>query len=66
MSNFEPSPMFSKWPGCRQCKHLHADYVTCDAYPKGVPLPIASSEVDHMVFRSDQVPGILFELKPAG
>jgi hypothetical protein len=31
------------------------------AYPKGIPLPIISGEVDHMVLRPGQVGDIVFE-----
>ena len=34
-------------PGCAYCIHLHAWGITCEAYPKGIPLFLASGEVSH-------------------
>ena len=34
-------------PSCRNCKHWHGGLV-CDAYPKGIPLPIMAGDVSHM------------------
>jgi len=47
--------------GCWTCKHFDPARLACAAYPKGIPLPIASGQVDHTVERPDQAPGILFE-----
>ena len=37
----------------------------CVAYPNGIPLPIASGEIDHLILRPGQEGEILFELKEA-
>jgi hypothetical protein len=33
--------------GCTYCRHLHADWRACAAYPAGIPLPILSGDFDH-------------------
>jgi len=60
MSDFKPSEQYAQWGGCRACLHLHLDGVTCNAYPDGIPLLIASNEADHMIVRPGQRGGILF------
>jgi hypothetical protein len=50
------------WLGCGQCAHLKPG-VKCLAYPGGIPIAIASGEVDHLVERPGQVLGILFKAK---
>ena len=54
------SPGYDGWPGCRQCVHLRDDGESCTAYPAGIPLPIASGQVDHLVERPGQVAGVIF------
>ena len=61
MTNFLPSSKYDQWPGCRHCKHLGEDELTCAAYPDGIPLPIWSGECDHMVLRPGQNGTLLFE-----
>jgi hypothetical protein len=57
--NWDPSPQFEDWQGCIGCAHYQRG--RCAAYPKGIPLPIISGEVDHMVPRPGQVGNIVFE-----
>jgi hypothetical protein len=57
--NWEPSERFADWPGCFSCAHYR--YAKCIAYPKAIPLPILSGQVDHMVPRPGQVGDIVFE-----
>lgn len=47
---------------CHQCKHLFSKLAwTCSAYPRGIPLPILHSEVDHRrSYEGDN--GIQFEM----
>jgi hypothetical protein len=59
--NWEPSARDGEFLGCNMCVHLHDDWETCDAYPDGLPIEIASGEIDHMVERPGQVLGVLFE-----
>ena len=47
-------------PGCIVCKHVHTSWITCDAFPKGIPLIILSGEYDHSkLFPNDN--GMTFE-----
>jgi len=32
---------------CNQCKHVHDDGVTCDAFPGGIPEEILTGDVSH-------------------
>jgi hypothetical protein len=57
--NWEPSGRFDEWQGCLGCIHYRRG--RCAAYPGGIPLPIASGEVDHMVERPGQVGDLIFE-----
>lgn len=58
-------PKTNNWPGCMECKHLRPKKgARCDAFPEGIPILIASNQVDHTVERPGQVEGIVFE--PAG
>ena len=59
MSNWKPSDRFEEWEGCLGCAHWR--YRNCVAYPKAIPLPIISGEVDHMVPRPGQVGETVFE-----
>lgn len=34
-------------PGCATCRHLHANWLTCDAFPNGIPLLIQQGDFDH-------------------
>ena len=34
-------------PSCIVCKHVHTSWLTCDAFPKGIPLIIQSGDVGH-------------------
>lgn len=55
---------FVTLPQCTECKHWHGDD-TCDAFPKGIPLDIASNEFDHkQPFDGDN--GIRFEKQDGG
>lgn len=51
------------FPGCRSCKHLDRATLACVAYPRGIPLPIASSQIDHFVSRPGQLGDTVFEQK---
>lgn len=33
--------------GCRYCRHLHSDRVTCDAFPKMIPVGIIVGDIVH-------------------
>ncbi len=57
--NWEPSDRFDEWQGCIGCAHYR--HGRCAAYPKAIPLPIISGQVDHMVPRPGQVGDIVFE-----
>ena len=50
--------------GCVICRHLHRrDWITCDAFPDGVPHEIMSGEFDHsQMEHPDQQEQILFEM----
>jgi hypothetical protein len=56
--NWKPSNRFREWQGCLGCAHYR--YSRCAAYPRGIPLPILSGEVDHMVKRPGQEGDTLF------
>jgi hypothetical protein len=57
--NWERSPDYEQWPGCRYCAHWRAG--ACDAFPKRIPLIILSGQVDHLVPRPGQVGQTTFE-----
>ena len=57
--SWEPSERFEEWEGCLGCAHYH--HAKCAAYPMGIPLPILSGEVDHMIPRPGQVGDTIFE-----
>ncbi len=66
MSDRQPTPERSipraqAWGGCRLCRHFRPDF-TCAAFPQGIPIAIASGEVDHLVPRPGQVGDVLFAL----
>jgi hypothetical protein len=54
-------PRDQSWGGCRLCRHFQPPF-TCAAFPNGIPMAIASGDVDHLVPRPGQVDDILFEL----
>lgn len=56
-------PMDRRWGGCLRCVHFRRDD-TCIAYPRQIPIPIASGEVDHLVVRPGQVGDTVFEPRP--
>ena len=53
-------PRSELWGGCRACVHFRKD-TTCAAYPDGIPIVIASGDVDHLVVRPGQVGDTVFE-----
>jgi hypothetical protein len=57
--NWQPSERFDEWQGCLGCARFRRG--KCLAYPKGIPLPLISGEVDHLVQRPGQVGETLFE-----
>ena len=57
-ADWEPSPLYASWPGCRKCRHFRGTHFA--VYPVRIPLPIVSGQVDHMVPRPGDH-GILFE-----
>ena len=60
--NWEPTPGVEQWPGCFGCAHRRSGRrFYCIAYPDGIPFPIASGEVDHLVPRPGQVGETIFE-----
>jgi hypothetical protein len=65
MADWQRSAEFAQWPGCGECRYLDLGNIACAAYPNEIPLPIMSGEVDHMVERPGQTPGILFEPRAA-
>jgi hypothetical protein len=54
-------PRGQTWGGCRLCEHLRPGF-RCTAYPNGIPLPIVSGEIDHLVARPGQVGTTVFEV----
>ena len=58
-ANWEPSEQFGEWQGCLGCAHYR--YAKCVAYPKAIPLPVLSGEIDHMVVRPGQVGDTVFQ-----
>jgi hypothetical protein len=52
--------MDRRWGGYLKCVHVRRDD-TCIAYPRQIPIPIASGEVDHLVVRPGQVGDTVFE-----
>ena len=56
-------PQSELWGGCRACVHFRKD-TTCIAYPDGIPIVIASGDVDHLVVRPGQVGDTVFEPRP--
>lgn len=59
MPDWKPSAHFDEWLSCFNCAHYR--YARCAAYPRAIPLPIASGEVDHMVPRPGQLGDTIFE-----
>lgn len=57
-------PRTDLWGGCRACAHFRRD-ITCVAFPDGIPIVIASGDVDHLVVRPGQVDDTIFEPRPA-
>ena len=57
--NWKPTARFNEWAGCLGCAHYQRG--RCVAYPEGIPLPIISGEVDHMIPRPKQVGTTVFE-----
>jgi hypothetical protein len=57
-------PRSELWGGCRACIHFRKD-TTCAAYPDGIPIVIASGEVDHLVVRPGQVGDTVFAPRAA-
>jgi hypothetical protein len=50
-----------EWLGCFECKHLRPDEgAVCDAFPQGIPIEIASGQIDHLEPRKGDH-GIQFE-----
>ena len=49
---------------CNKCKHFRGRWVgTCKAFPKGIPIEIASGEVSHRnAYKGDK--GIVFKPIP--
>jgi hypothetical protein len=45
-----PSKDFSDWKGCLWCVRYRGRG-GCEAYPRGIPLPIVSGAADHLVER---------------
>src|SRR5208337_5588811 len=33
-ADWEPSPLYASWPGCRKCRHFRGTH--CAAYPVGI------------------------------
>jgi hypothetical protein len=62
MADWERSSGFKDWPGCLGCAYRHWQGKRfCPAYPNGIPFPIASGQVDHLVPRPGQVGEIVYE-----
>lgn len=60
--NWDKSPGFEEWPGCLGCAHLRRGRrAHCPAYPNGMPFPIVSGQVDHLVPRPGQVGDTVYE-----
>jgi hypothetical protein len=57
--NWDRSPEFDRFDGCRFCVHYRG-LLQCTAYPERIPLDILSGEVDHMIPRPGQVGEIVF------
>jgi hypothetical protein len=57
-------PRTELWGGCRACVHFRRD-TTCVAFPDGIPIIIASGDVDHLVVRPGQVGDTVFEPRVA-
>ncbi len=61
MADWERSiPPTALWGGCRACIHFRKD-ITCVAFPRRIPIQIASGDVDHLVVRPGQVGDTAFE-----
>jgi hypothetical protein len=62
MVTWEPVPNAENFPGCLGCGHLRRGRrAHCAPYPDGIPLAIASGQVDHMVPRPGQIGEKVFE-----
>ena len=51
------------WPGCRFCRHFREKSGTCEAFPKGIPLEVASGEVPHLAPLRGQLDKVVFTEK---
>jgi hypothetical protein len=60
MADWNRSSKSKDFGGCRACVHLTRES-DCIAFPDGIPMPIVSAEVDHMVKRPGQAGDTLFE-----
>ncbi|MGH2587010.1 MAG: hypothetical protein ACRDJE_19015 [Dehalococcoidia bacterium] len=56
-------PRSELWGGCGACVHFRKD-TTCLAFPRRIPIQIASGEIDHLVVRPGQAGTTIFESKP--
>jgi hypothetical protein len=57
--SWDRSDGFDEWQGCLGCANYRSG--RCDAFPNGIPLPIISSEIDHLRPRPGQVSEMVFE-----
>lgn len=64
IDGWEPSPDAKDFRGCNTCILL-LETGGCRAYPTGMPIAIASGEVDHMQVRPGQVGNFIYESVPS-